>query len=101
MWHNHADMARSSSAVVVGPQGRLVVPAALRRELGIEPGHVLLARSEDGRLILEPRDAVIARLRARFAVVPSDVSLADQLIEERRAEARKEEAELTDGDPDD
>ena len=39
----------------LGPQGRLVVPAKFRRELGLEEG-TTLAVSSDGRgLILEPR----------------------------------------------
>ena len=76
-------------AVTVGPQGRLVIPAPLRRELGITPGSVLAARVEDGHLILEPRDAVLARIRSRFK--PADgVSLARELIRERREEARRE-----------
>ena len=74
------------------PQGRLVVPAHLRRQLGISPGDVLVARAEDGRLVLEPREAIIGRLRARFAALPAGVSLADELIAERREESRAEDA---------
>ena len=74
----------------MGRQGRLVVPAALRRELGLETGDVLVARAEDDRLILEPRSAVLARVRSRFAAVPKDVSLVDELLAERRADARRE-----------
>ena len=39
--------------VRIGPQGRLVVPAQLRKELGIHTGERLVAHVEDGRLILE------------------------------------------------
>jgi AbrB family looped-hinge helix DNA binding protein len=76
--------------VRIGRQGRLVVPAPLRRRLGIEAGDVLVARAEDGRLVLEPRDAILARLQRRFAKIPADVSLVDELLAERRAEARRE-----------
>jgi len=79
--------------VRVGPQGRVVIPAALRRELKLEPGDVLIARAEDDRLVLETRDAILERWRRRFAHIPSDVSLADELIAERREEARREEEE--------
>ena len=66
------------------------MPAPLRRSLGIEPGDVLVARAEDDRLVLERRPAVLARLRARYAVVPGGVSLADELIAERRKEWKRE-----------
>jgi hypothetical protein len=45
-----------------------------------------------GRLALEEREAVLQRLRQRFAHIPAGVSLADELISERRAESRREEA---------
>lgn len=78
--------------ITLGPQGRVVVPAPLRRELGLEAGSVLIARAEEGRLVLEPRAAVLARLRRRFAAIPDGVSLADELVAERREAARRESA---------
>jgi AbrB family looped-hinge helix DNA binding protein len=82
--------------VTVGPQGRLVVPAQLRRELGLEAGDVLMARAEEDRLVLERRGAILERLRRRFAHIPADVSLADELIAERREEADRERVEYGD-----
>ena len=83
---------RETISVTVGKQGRLVLPADLRRRLGIEPGDVLMASAEDDRLVLESRKAVLARIRKRFAHLPTDVSLVDELIAERRAEAARDEA---------
>jgi AbrB family looped-hinge helix DNA binding protein len=77
--------------VAVGPQGRLVIPSEIRRQLGIAPGDVLVAIVEDQRLLLEKRDAVLQRARRRFAHIPAGVSLADELLAERRAEARRDE----------
>jgi len=62
----------------------------LRKELSITQGERLVARVEEGRLILERPDDIVARIQRRFAHIPSDVSLADELIAERRAEARRE-----------
>ncbi len=76
--------------VTVGAKGRVVLPADLRARLGIGEGSELLARIEGRTLVLEPREAVLARVRDRFAAIPADVSLADELIAERRAEARRE-----------
>jgi AbrB family looped-hinge helix DNA binding protein len=78
-----------SIEVTVGPQGRLVVPATLRRRLGIEAGDVLIASAQQDRLVLEPRDAILSRVRQRLAVVPAEVSMVDELIAERREEAKR------------
>ncbi len=77
--------------VPVGPQGRLVIPSEIRRQLGIAPGDVLIAVVEDERLVLEKREAVLQRLRRRFAHIPAGCSLADELISERRSESKRED----------
>ncbi|MEA2559210.1 MAG: hypothetical protein QOH06_714 [Acidobacteriota bacterium] len=85
------DKLASPATVTVGPQGRLVIPSEIRREMGIGPGDVLLALVEDQRLVLEKREAVFKRLLQRFESVPAEVNLADELIAERRSEGRREE----------
>jgi len=92
IWH-HVHMSASPVAIRLGPQGRLVVPVELRRELGLEDGSELAIRSDGRRLILEPRDEVLRRVRGRFAVVPDEVSLTDELLADRRAESAREDAE--------
>jgi len=77
--------------VRVGPQGRVVIPARLRNELHLDPGEVLVAHVDGDRLVLERRRAVFDRLRAAFtSAVPRDVSLADELIADRREEGARE-----------
>lgn len=44
--------------VRIGTQGRIVLPRELRDRLGAEEGEVYSATVEEGRLILESRDAV-------------------------------------------
>lgn len=83
-------LGSGSMEVRVGPQGRVVIPASLRRAAGIRPGDSLTARLEHGRLVLERRETIISRLRERFASVPPTVSLSDELLHERREEARHE-----------
>lgn len=69
----------------------MVIPADMRRVLGLEPGAVLVGHVEDGRLILERRDAVLRRLQSCFAAaVPRDISLGDELVADRRDAARRE-----------
>ena len=76
--------------VEVGPKGRVVIPVAIRRQLGLEEGTRLVALLEGGGVVLLPRSEVKARLRGMFAGVK--VSMADELASERRAEARAESA---------
>jgi antitoxin PrlF len=87
------EMARKTSYPVrMGPQGRLVVPVELRRQLGLDKGSRLAIRSDGKRLILEPRSEVLRRLRQRFSGV-RDVSLADELEADHEAEALLESRE--------
>ena len=74
----------------IGAQGRVVIPAGLRQALDLRPGDVLLARADDGRIILERPQQVLKRLRQRFAGLPHDTSLSRELIADRREEARRE-----------
>ena len=76
----------------MGNQGRIVIPSELRQALGIVSGQKLVARVEDGRLILETRESITAGLQKLFRdAIPKGVSSAEELIAERRAEARREE----------
>jgi AbrB family looped-hinge helix DNA binding protein len=80
----------SQTKVRLGPQGRLVIPAKLRQMLCVEPGDNLLARVDDGQLILEKAETVKRRLKARFAGIPKGKSLAAELLMERREEAKRD-----------
>lgn len=82
-----------SVEVHLGRQGRLVIPIALRQLLEFEEGDTLVAREEAGRLVLEKQAMVKQRLKDRFARVAKDRSLADELIAQRREEAKMEVAE--------
>ena len=76
--------------MVLGQQGRLVIPAEVRSALGLTAGESLHLRVEGGRLVLErPRDAV-AELRGLAAAVPRTRSLVEELLAERRAAALEE-----------
>jgi len=73
-----------TNVVEVGPKGRVVIPAAIRKRLGIGQGTRLTVLVDGEAVVLVPRTAVEHRLRSIFKGVP--VSMSDELIEERRAE---------------
>jgi AbrB family looped-hinge helix DNA binding protein len=67
-----------------------VIPAEIRRELGIREGAELAALVQDGGVLLLPRTEVKRRLRGLFSGV--ETSLAGELLEDRRREAAAEDA---------
>jgi AbrB family looped-hinge helix DNA binding protein len=85
-------LTNSDEAYVrINGKGALVIPATLRRALGIEPGDRLLMRIQDGELrvtTLRQRVAKAQQILRKY--VPRSVSLVDELIAERRAAARHE-----------
>lgn len=73
------------------PDGRVLVPAELRRALSLRIGETLVAHADGTRLIFESREAFLRRLQDQFvAVVRRGVSLADELIADRRREVDSE-----------
>lgn len=79
--------------VQIGAQGRLVIPAKLRKDLNLKPGDRLIAHKVGESLVLERRETIEKRLINRFRDIPMDVSLTDELLAERRAEAAREATE--------
>ncbi len=75
--------------VKIGPKGLPVVPAGLRKEIGLDGTSVLL-EAVKGALRVQPMEGVVLRARERLRRFPGDrSSLADDLIAERRAEASR------------
>lgn len=77
-----------TDVVEVGPKGRVVIPVAIRKQLGIEQGTRLTVLVDGEAVVLVPRGAVEQRLHSIFKGVPA--SMANELIDERRAEATAE-----------
>jgi AbrB family looped-hinge helix DNA binding protein len=72
-------------------EGRLVIPSACRKQLGLHPGQEVLLKVTSDGLLLYTQDQAVKRLQDWVAkAVPTDVSLVDELITERRQEAAKE-----------
>ncbi len=76
----------------ISANGRVVIPAALRERLGVRPGDPVLMEVEDGVLRIESYATRIANIQRELAqYIPVGVSLADELIADRREEARREQ----------
>lgn len=76
----------------VDNQGRIMLPASWRRKYGVEASSELVVREhKDGSLRVETRNQGIRRAQALVRrYIPDGVSLAGELLEERREEARRE-----------
>jgi AbrB family transcriptional regulator (stage V sporulation protein T) len=77
--------------------GKLVIPAELRRELGIEPGDSLTVdRDEAGHIVLKTRAQVVHEVQSRFRALraATEGSIVDELLAERREQAQLEQQKM-------
>jgi AbrB family looped-hinge helix DNA binding protein len=72
--------------VAIDGAGRLVIPKALRDELGLEPGQPLRVAVRDGRLEIEPEpiDAELVERDGVLVITPTEPVVALSRDEVRR-----------------
>jgi AbrB family looped-hinge helix DNA binding protein len=82
-----------NATVTMDGAGRLVLPVAVRKALGLKAGSRLILEVEGEEVHLRTMDTAIRRAQALLAPYrPKDGSLvSDQLIAERREEYRREQ----------
>ena len=78
------------ATLVLGQQGRVVIPAEVRAALGLAPGDRLHLHVAGSRLVLERQKTAVDELRALGDGVPKSRSLVDELLLERRVAAAAE-----------
>jgi AbrB family looped-hinge helix DNA binding protein len=77
--------------VKLGDNGRISIPAAYRRQLGVRAGDELVMDIEDGEIRLASSKLALERARRLIdKYVKGGESLTDSLIADRRAEAARE-----------
>lgn len=81
--------------VRVGPQGRIVIPAELRRALSLDTGDTLVAKAQGQTLVLERPAQIIERLQGRLAPLRGETSPVDELLAERKREVARENEEAS------
>jgi AbrB family looped-hinge helix DNA binding protein len=80
-----------STTTKVDSAGRIVLPAEARKALGLRPGSKVVVRFDNSEIRVTTRDQAIRRIQAMVRkYIPPGVSLVDELIAERRAEAKRE-----------
>ncbi len=83
-----------TTTIKLGQNGRMIIPAELRHNLDLKEGDELLVTLDDKRLILETEAALLERLYQAVGEPPEGKLVSDELLRERREEARREAAEL-------
>jgi AbrB family looped-hinge helix DNA binding protein len=76
----------------VDSAGRVLIPAPLRQKLGVQPGAtVSITEGRAGRIVLESTMAAVHEAQEYFcSLAPPTEVWSDELIAERRKEARRE-----------
>lgn len=77
--------------VKVTQGGRILIPADMRKRLGIKIGETVNLRENGSSVTVSSRLAALRRLQESLkGKIPEGVSLVDELIAERRKEAENE-----------
>ncbi len=82
------------TSLTMSENGRVLIPAALREQLGFKPNTRIFIEVKDGSLVLTSASQRYAKLRAYFdQVLPATPgrSTVDEFIAGRRLEAKHED----------
>ena len=83
--------AALTATLRLGPGGRVVIPANMREAMGLKQGDALVAKLSGGELTLVTLMGLVRELQTiTNKHVPEGVSVVDEFIADRRAEAARE-----------
>jgi len=81
-------------SVKVEKSGRILIPAAVRRQFNLKAGTEVLLRVDETGIHMGTREQALARIRKELRrYIPEGRLLSEELIEERRAEVERENQE--------
>ena len=86
-----SDLLRLVSRMTVraSKKCQIVIPAELRRELGIEPGEYFNVKTSDGKIVLTPLGS--DPIEAAHGMLAGGPSLTAELVKDHAAELEREE----------
>jgi AbrB family looped-hinge helix DNA binding protein len=76
----------------VTTKGQLVIPARIRRKLGIKPGTKVCFVERDNEILFQP--VTKEYIRGVCGMLKSTTSVTDELLSERKKDKQREEAKL-------
>ncbi|MGD0547587.1 MAG: AbrB/MazE/SpoVT family DNA-binding domain-containing protein [Terracidiphilus sp.] len=80
-----------TETVVLGESGRIVLPAAIRKELGLKTGDRLTVSYDQGAIRILSRKMALESIRADIIKQRGSLAgLLDEFLAERREEAARE-----------
>jgi len=84
--------AREELFAIVSTKGQMVIPAAIRESLGIEPGTRVAIRQEGAEVVLRPETMAtkLNLIEKMHGCTQGGSSGTDLLLEERRLERERE-----------
>jgi AbrB family transcriptional regulator, stage V sporulation protein T len=72
--------------------GKMVIPAEIRRSLGLKPGDRVEVRQEgEGRFVVRTYAQVVREIQDKYREMLKNPFTVDDFIAERRAEAARED----------
>ena len=84
--------------VVLGESGRIVLPAAIRKEFNLEAGERLTVFSQDGEIRIVSRRMALENIRAGIIKERGSLKgILDEFLAERREEAAQEQSAASRG----
>jgi len=87
----YASMKIEGIQARINENGRIVIPAVIRKAMGLKLGDSVVLSLEDGVLRVEPQRARVRRVQERLGkLIPADRVLSEELIAEGREESRTE-----------
>lgn len=90
--HNH-DLEKEFWRTSIAAGGRVVIPAAVREELGFAEGEPLVLTVDDGTVRIETYQRSVERIQAQVrTMIPPTGDLVDRFLADKRAEAAREDA---------
>jgi AbrB family looped-hinge helix DNA binding protein len=80
-----------TETVILGESGRIVLPAAIRKEFGMAPGERLTVIADQGEIRIFSRKMILERVRARILKQRGTLKgILDEFLEERHEQAKRE-----------